>query len=211
MSNKDYDKIAAVEKAIKEKYGEEAIINPKAEWDENKEKEYLQQMKELYSRNSKKRQYAEKVEVNGIKISKKLLNRESLKNCPVCNAFPKSLIVVINATFNISKVEKKDGYKDGAQMKINKVKLKQIILEELEEVCGTQVPMQAQSPCADDHEASMAKADLHRLANYAAELEQMIQNGEELEGWVQAKITKAADYISSVKHYLEYEKMEGHE
>jgi 5'-deoxynucleotidase YfbR-like HD superfamily hydrolase len=96
-------------------------------------------------------------------------------------------------------------------MKINKVKLKQIILEELEEVCGTQVPMQAQSPCADDHEASMAKADLHRLANYAAELEQMIQNGEELEGWVQAKITKAADYISSVKHYLEYEKMEGHE
>jgi hypothetical protein len=54
-------------------------------------------------------------------------------------------------------------------MKINKVKLKQIILEELEEVCGTQVPMQAQSPCADDHEASMAKADLHRLANYAAE------------------------------------------
>ena len=81
MSNKDYDKIAAVEKAIKEKYGEEAIINPKAEWDENKEKEYLQQMKELYSRNSKKRQYTEKVEVNGIKISKKLLNRESLNKC----------------------------------------------------------------------------------------------------------------------------------
>jgi hypothetical protein len=55
-------------------------------------------------------------------------------------------------------------------MKINKVKLKQIILEELEEVCGTQVPMQAQSPCADDHEASMAKADLHRLAKVGCKL-----------------------------------------
>tara|TARA_Y100000592_G_scaffold95898_1_gene163326 strand:- start:291 stop:686 length:396 start_codon:yes stop_codon:yes gene_type:complete len=90
MSN-EYDRLAAIEKAIKEKYGDEAIANPKANWDENKEKDYLEQMKELYNRNIKKREYAEKVEVNGIKISKKLLNRESLKNCPVCGAFPKSV------------------------------------------------------------------------------------------------------------------------
>ena len=90
MSN-EHDRIAAIEKAIKEKYGAEAIANPKANWDENKEKQYLQQMKDLYNRNNKKRQYTEKVDVNGIKISKKLLNRESLKNCPVCNAFPKSV------------------------------------------------------------------------------------------------------------------------
>ena len=89
--NKDYDRIAAVEKAIKEKYGDEAIVNPKAEWDEQKEKLYLQQMKDLYERNSKKKAYSEKVDVNGIKISKKLLNRESLKNCPVCGAFPRSV------------------------------------------------------------------------------------------------------------------------
>ena len=89
MSDKDYNKIVAVEKAIKERYGDEAIVNPKADWDENKEKEYLKQMKELYERNNKKQTYAEKVDVDGIKISKKLLNRESLKNCPVCGAFPK--------------------------------------------------------------------------------------------------------------------------
>ena len=118
-----------------------------------------------------------------------------------------NLIAAIAATFNMSKIEKRDGYKDGDQMKISKAKLKEIILEEIKEACGGNMPMQMQSPCADDHEASMAKADLHKLANYAAELEQMIQDGEELEGWVQAKITKAADYISSVKHYLEYEKM----
>ena len=46
MSN-DYDKIAAVEKAIKEKYGDEAIQNPRADWDEKKEKEYLEQMKRV--------------------------------------------------------------------------------------------------------------------------------------------------------------------
>ena len=91
MSDKDYNKIVAVEKAIKEKYGEEAIANPKSNWDENKEKDYLSQMKDLYRQNIKKRVYEEKVEVDGIKISKKLLNRESLRNCPVCSAFPKSV------------------------------------------------------------------------------------------------------------------------
>jgi hypothetical protein len=53
----------------------------------------------------------------------------------------------------------------------------------------------------------MARADCYKLAEYSAKLFQMIKEGEELDGWVQAKITKAADYISSVYHYLEYEKM----
>ena len=48
-------------------------------------------MRLLYDRNNKREQYTEKVDVNGIKISKKLLNRESLKNCPVCGTFPKSV------------------------------------------------------------------------------------------------------------------------
>ena len=91
MSEQDYNKIAATENAIKEKYGEEAIANPRANWDEDKEKEYLEQMKKLYDRHNRKKDYQEKVDVNGIKISKKLLNRESLRNCPVCSAFPKSV------------------------------------------------------------------------------------------------------------------------
>ena len=87
--SKNFDKIAAIEKAIKEKYGEQAIANPKSNWDESKEKEYLVQMKEHYS-SLRKNEYAkEKVDVNGIKISKKLLNRESLNNCPVCGEFSK--------------------------------------------------------------------------------------------------------------------------
>ena len=34
MKNKDLNKIAAFEKAIAEKYGDAAIVNPKANWDE---------------------------------------------------------------------------------------------------------------------------------------------------------------------------------
>lgn len=57
----------------------------------------------------------------------------------------------------------------------------------------------------DDHEAKMARADLFKLAQYSFKLFKMINEDQELEGWVQAKITKAADYIASVYHYMEYE------
>jgi hypothetical protein len=82
--------------------------------------------------------------------------------------------------------------------------------QQVQEMCGDASPQHVHSAgCEDDHEASMAKSDLYKAANYATELEQMIQDGEQLDGWVQAKITKAADYLSSVKHHLEYEKIKG--
>ena len=89
MKKEDPNQIAAVEKAIAEKYGSETIQNPRGNWDETKEKEYLEQMKEFYQKTQQNEAWQEKVDVNGIKISKKLLNRESLKCCPVCNSFAK--------------------------------------------------------------------------------------------------------------------------
>ena len=56
-----------------------------------------------------------------------------------------------------------------------------------------------------DREGAMAKADLYKLANYSLKLFKQMQDEDQLEGWVQAKITKAADYIASVYHYMEYE------
>ena len=56
-----------------------------------------------------------------------------------------------------------------------------------------------------DREGAMAKADLHKLASYSLKLFKKLDDDAQLEGWVQAKITKAADYIASVYHYLEYE------
>jgi len=61
----------------------------------------------------------------------------------------------------------------------------------------------------DPGESELAKSQLYRASQYAGELEQMIHDGEELDAWVQAKITKASDYLSSVKHYLQYKKTKG--
>ena len=57
-----------------------------------------------------------------------------------------------------------------------------------------------------DHEASMAKAELYKAAEYAIKLFHMIQPGDNLEGWVSKKITLASDYLDTVAHHLEYQK-----
>lgn len=60
-----------------------------------------------------------------------------------------------------------------------------------------------------DHEASMARGELYNAIKNAIELFKMIEPGENLEGWVSAKITKAADYINTVHDYMLYEKQYG--
>ena len=110
-------------------------------------------------------------------------------------------------------------------MKITKDKLKEIILQELhmmmpptqprqmkqvnmqtmmpEPVGGDQAPVRQLDH--DDEEGRMAKSQLYRAAKYAQEIMNNIGDDDELEAWVQSKITKAADYLGAVKHYLEYE------
>ena len=48
--SKDSNRIVAIEKAISKKYGDETIQNPKSNWNPEKEKEYLEQMKALYAK-----------------------------------------------------------------------------------------------------------------------------------------------------------------
>jgi hypothetical protein len=66
---------------------------------------------------------------------------------------------------------------------------------------GTHQPLEAE----DDQEGKMAKADLYKLATYSHKLFKQLSDDDKLESWIQAKITKAADYMASVYHYLEYE------
>tara|TARA_R110000824_G_scaffold14605_5_gene62116 strand:+ start:4712 stop:5110 length:399 start_codon:yes stop_codon:yes gene_type:complete len=87
MKNKDPNYVAKLEKAIAEKYGEEAIQNPKSGWTPEKEKEYIEQVKKIQQKKIKKDQDVEKVETNGFFIKKKLLNREEKRNCPVCEEY----------------------------------------------------------------------------------------------------------------------------
>tara|TARA_Y100000389_G_scaffold197248_1_gene231470 strand:- start:3181 stop:3801 length:621 start_codon:yes stop_codon:yes gene_type:complete len=59
-----------------------------------------------------------------------------------------------------------------------------------------------------DHEVQMARAELYKIAKYAIKMHDMLKGVEEregLEGWVQSKITKAADYMGSVYHHMDYE------
>jgi hypothetical protein len=55
-----------------------------------------------------------------------------------------------------------------------------------------------------DEDGWMAKSQLYKLAKDAIALHGMIQDTENLEPWVQSKITSASDYINSVRNYMEY-------
>ena len=60
-----------------------------------------------------------------------------------------------------------------------------------------------------DHEGNMAKRQMFQTAQYAAEIFDNIQDGDEFPAWIQSKMTKIADYIGTVKHYLEYDHVMG--
>jgi len=79
----DWDKIAAIEIAVKEKYGEDAITNPKANWNEEKEKNYIEQVKEQAQVVRQKAQKQEIVEENGFLVKKKLFTTKTTRVCPV--------------------------------------------------------------------------------------------------------------------------------
>jgi len=91
-------------------------------------------------------------------------------------------------------------------MKISKERLMEIILQECEMVDG---PEGSYNMDGIDKEGLMAKRQLQDMENYARELSQMLTDTTQLESWVQAKLTKAADYLKTVKHYVEYGMEEG--
>lgn len=87
MKNKNLNKIAKIEQAIAKKFGKKAVVNPKSLWDDNKEKEYLEQLQEFYSKESKRSDSKEKTDEEGFLLSKNLISRESKRKCPVCNVY----------------------------------------------------------------------------------------------------------------------------
>jgi len=88
----------------------------------------------------------------------------------------------------------------------------------LDEVCGDDGTLAVMMPepvggdekdtrrvTPHDREGRMAKAQLYKITKYAMEIMENLHDDDELESWVQSKITKAASYMSAAKHYLEYE------
>ena len=84
---KDPEHLIKVEKAIQEKYGDETIQNPKSTWNDEKEKEYLQQIKKI----AKSERQKEKIEVDGVLMPKKLFRKESKRTCPRCKVYSFSM------------------------------------------------------------------------------------------------------------------------
>jgi len=87
VTKKDWDRLAKFEQAISKKYGKEAVQNPKSSWTDEKEQEYLDQIKNLAKKERQLHEKDEKVDINGILIPKKLLNKESNRTCGVCNVY----------------------------------------------------------------------------------------------------------------------------
>jgi hypothetical protein len=93
-------------------------------------------------------------------------------------------------------------------MKISKKKLQKIIKEELEIAQGgSEMPYSGTKPGSriDDLEGEMAKDQLCHIAQYAIAMAGVLEDNQELEGWVQSKITLAKEYVSKVRHHLENE------
>ena len=87
MNKKDPNYIAALEKAIKEKYGELATMNPKMFWDTEKEKQYIEDSKSTAKQQLNNENSREKMDLGGILIPKKLINKNINKNCTVCKQY----------------------------------------------------------------------------------------------------------------------------
>lgn len=75
--------------------------------------------------------------------------------------------------------------------------------------------IKAKSPAIqeDDHlqpddESSMAKAQLKSIQSNASKLMNLLGDDEQLDAWVQSKLTKAEDYLDATAGYMESEKEE---
>ncbi len=84
MIEKDLNKIAKIEKAIKEKYGKEAIQNPNGSWNKEKEKKYLKEVEAFY-KNSDKEKKKRKLKGFILKSNKQLT--PTVRTCPVCDSY----------------------------------------------------------------------------------------------------------------------------
>ena len=86
MKKHDLNQIAAIEKAIKKKYGDEAIVNPRSGWSPEKEKDYLQQLQQITHNQEEGGSSDEFEDLNGVLIHKKLVNRRKENRCSTCKS-----------------------------------------------------------------------------------------------------------------------------
>ena len=86
-TKKDPNYLAAVEKAITEKYGKDTVQDFRNQWQEDKEKDYLKQLKRLTKKNDNLSSTKEEFSVGDIKITKRRSKQKQDRTCPVCKTY----------------------------------------------------------------------------------------------------------------------------
>jgi len=84
---KDQNYVAKVEQAIIDKYGEKGVHNPRSDWTTEKEEEYLQELKKINEKHFAQEKYQEKVDKDGVLLSKKLFKKSGNTSCPTCKKY----------------------------------------------------------------------------------------------------------------------------
>lgn len=77
-----------IEKEIANKYGIEATMSPRAFWNDEKEKEYREQVDVFLEKEENKRKNEEKIEKDGILVPRRLFIEENnKKGCKYCQKY----------------------------------------------------------------------------------------------------------------------------
>jgi len=79
--------------------------------------------------------------------------------------------------------------------------LKKLVFEELSLEKGRDLDYPGKN------EGKMARQQLFHIAEYSSELYEMLNDGDDLPGWVQGKLAVMSNDIGKIKHYLEYKLM----
>lgn len=77
---KDPNYLIKLEKAIEEKYGKEATQHPLSNWDDNKEKDYIEQIKQISIKENQRKS-------KEVLVDDKLFTTEDDRTCPICERY----------------------------------------------------------------------------------------------------------------------------
>ena len=91
------------------------------------------------------------------------------------------------------------------ELKEMKLKIKKKVLNENLELNQEEMTAPQDFAGEPDFEGQMAKNQMYKVHEYSKELIDMMTDDMQLPAWVQSKLTKIADYIGAVKHFIEGE------
>lgn len=84
---KDPNYLIALEKSVREKYGDEAIQNPKGNWTPDKEIKYLEEVKKAQIKEAQNEKTQQRIEIEGVLVAKKLFNKNVERHCDYCDRY----------------------------------------------------------------------------------------------------------------------------